>query len=374
MGNDDIIQNDQNEDAAFKAPKSPPAPIQSEAPIEKDIADILKETKLPGRRVDAPAAHVQYDTTLADPERAIPKPLAAQQEQTPAHENPGIVSLHTLKDDLQHVVQSNKISYVRAVSLEEEKRQKKDIVRTPKRDRQSLTRFILTGLFVGVGFLALGAVFFVQQERATTQDGIVRQEILFAEQTVKFPVDNLAPADLKRTIASARSAGSLTLGAILQVIPIETIAVNGTDVQEPVVFDTFLKALGARAPESLARALGESFFFGIHTVDENAPLMIIPVVSYERALAGMREWEEFMNADLEPIFTQVPPQKLEEDIVLERSFDDMVIRNYDVRALKDDTGVVQLYYSFPTRNILIIAESQFSFTEILGRLRADRRL
>ena len=50
------------------------------------------------------------------------------------------------------------------------------------------------------------------------------------------------------------------------------------------------------------------------------------------------------------------------------------MRNYDVRALKDDDGTIQLYYSFPTRNVLIIAESPFSFTEILSRLRADRRL
>ncbi len=50
------------------------------------------------------------------------------------------------------------------------------------------------------------------------------------------------------------------------------------------------------------------------------------------------------------------------------------MRNYDVRALKDDAGQIQLYYSFPTRDILIIAESPYSFGEILSRLRADRRL
>ena len=57
-----------------------------------------------------------------------------------------------------------------------------------------------------------------------------------------------------------------------------------------------------------------------------------------------------------------------------RSFEDTVMRNYDVRALKDDSGQIQLYYSFPTRNVLIIAESPYSFSEILSRLRADRKL
>jgi hypothetical protein len=58
----------------------------------------------------------------------------------------------------------------------------------------------------------------------------------------------------------------------------------------------------------------------------------------------------------------------------ERQFEDTVMQNFDVRELKDDNGDTQLYYSFPTRTILIIAESKYSFPEILSRLRADRRL
>jgi len=50
------------------------------------------------------------------------------------------------------------------------------------------------------------------------------------------------------------------------------------------------------------------------------------------------------------------------------------MRNYDARALKDDAGQIQLYYSFPTRNILIIAESPYTFAEVLSRLQAERRL
>lgn len=378
MGNDAIIPSDHSADASkANSPQAKPAPLTAPAPIETDITNILKGTKLPERHgavAEAPAPQTQYDTTLADPERAMPKPLETSRDVTPNSAPSGLASLHTLKDDLQHVVQTNKISYVRAVALEEERRQKQEVVVAPKRDRRGTMRFIVTGLLVGVGLLALGAVFFVQQERSTAQNGIVRQEILFAEQTVPFPIDNQTPGDLKRTIASARSAGSLTLGAILQIIPTRATQTEAGEVTAPITFGSFLEALGARAPEELVRALGDNFFFGIHTVDENAPLMIIPVISYERALAGMREWEELMNADFEPIFTQLPVQTLKNNTVVERAFDDMVIRNYDVRALKDDAGVVQLYYSFPTRNVLIIAESQFSFTEILGRLRADRRL
>jgi len=49
-------------------------------------------------------------------------------------------------------------------------------------------------------------------------------------------------------------------------------------------------------------------------------------------------------------------------------------RNYDVRALRDDAGNIELYYSFPTQNILVIAESPYSFAEILNRLQAARKI
>jgi hypothetical protein len=151
----------------------------------------------------------------------------------------------------------------------------------------------------------------------------------------------------------------------------QTGAVSAT----PVPFGQFLTALGTRAPIELAGALGDDFFFGIHTVDENAPIIIVPVTSYERAFAAMLEWEPYMNLDLEPLFTLMPQQtKDAQGAIVERKFEDTVMRNYDVRALKDDQGQIQLYYSFPTRNVLIIAESPYSFTEILSRLRADRRL
>lgn len=61
-------------------------------------------------------------------------------------------------------------------------------------------------------------------------------------------------------------------------------------------------------------------------------------------------------------------------IPVQRGFQDAVMRNYDVRELTDDSGNIVLYYSFPTPNILVIAQSPYSFTEILSRLQADREL
>jgi hypothetical protein len=102
---------------------------------------------------------------------------------------------------------------------------------------------------------------------------------------------------------------------------------------------------------------------------------VIPVLSYDRAFAGMLAWESAINAELSPLFVRVPDLTIGDDgLVQTRTFSDLVMRNYDVRALTDDSGAIALYYSFPTRNMLIVAESPYTFTELLSRLQAQRQL
>jgi hypothetical protein len=343
--------------------------------MQADIAKILSGAPLP-ERPHAPPVPPQkkYDTSLGTLPDA-PKPETPQ-PTTPVAPKNDLGSLHTLKDDLQHVVQENKISYVRAIALEEEKRHRTDIrIEEAVRKNRHARPLILALMMVVAGLLALVAAFVVIQQRTTPESAFQSSAILFAEQSVPFSIENESPGDIIRTLASTRGSTSITLGAILQIIPVTTQKdTDGTPQTVPVTFGTFMQSLETRAPEGLLRALGDQFFFGMHSSDENAPVIVVPVVSYERAFAAMLEWEKFMNTDLAPLFTLLSPQAQTADGLVERKFEDVVMRNYDVRALKDDAGVIQMYYSFPTRNILIIAESPYSFTEILSRLRADRRL
>ena len=89
----------------------------------------------------------------------------------------------------------------------------------------------------------------------------------------------------------------------------------------------------------------------------------------------MLAWENTVNGDMAPIFPLVAPLTADASgLPVSRKFEDIVLRNYDVRALKDDSGTIQMYYSFPTPNLLIIGESPYTFTEVLSRLQAERKL
>ena len=387
----------------------PSTPAALDGSLKNDIAGILKGAKLPERR-DAETLRSQetkrqfevkqFDTVLganagaseAQKPAAAPAPKAQPQEarpqasaSAPKPQDKTLHSVHTLKDDLQNVVRDEKISLVRAVSLEQGRR-----ARTPRgqedvrasvkaRSTKRVTGIIFSViLLVLLGVGALFGVYTIEQAHSgnTPNDAASASSLLFAETTVAFPLDDTSPDALKQKLAQARNAGG-ALGSITQIVPTAAATdANGNATTRPATFAEFMSALGAKPPAELLRALGSDFFFGIHTVDKNAPIIIVPVTSYDRAFAGMLAWEPTLNTDLAPVFTPVPTQKLDEASGLSvlRTFSDVVMRNYDVRALKDDTGTIELYYSFPSQKILIIAESPYTFTEVLSRLQAQHKL
>ena len=169
----------------------------------------------------------------------------------------------------------------------------------------------------------------------------------------------------------------MSLGAIVHIVPTSSQTdANGTAAEQAMGIGEFLTAIEAQATPELIRSLRGDFFLGLHqTVEKRSPVLVIPVTSYERAFAGMLAWEPTVNANLSPIFTFIPPLTTDEKgLFVERQFEDSLINNYDVRVLRDDAGAIQMMYSFPTRTMLIIAESPYSFTEVLSRLRASRQL
>ncbi len=389
------------------APSTPPAPPaelrQDPETLNTDIAKILKGVGLPERRLPAPAGALHAGGQAGEEKGAAdtkipPSSLgqgaseaksAAVLDAIPPNVTPrveegrqNLVSpVHTLKDDLQSVVRDKKISAVRAVSLEEDRRARERVSQaetpaTVQRTKRTFAIVFSVALLFVIGATALFGVYTIMQERTGKPPIQTSTSVLFSEQSVLFSLDNRSPNDLQRALGRARNASTGTLGSITRIIPvIATTNADGAAQNIPATFSEFLGALGAHAPDDLIRALRSDFFFGIHTVDENAPLIIVPVTSYDHAFAAMLAWEGMLNADLSPMFTAVPVLKADANgLPTKRTFQDLVMRNHDVRALKDDGGKIQLYYSFPTQNILVIAESPYSFTEILSRLQAGRQL
>ncbi|HEV3245254.1 MAG TPA: hypothetical protein VG102_02775 [Candidatus Paceibacterota bacterium] len=384
--------------AASAAPAVPPIAERPPAPPAKspqnDIAKILEEVKLPERR-DAKASG-DIKNPPAEPEAAIleehiVKKAAAAGAEAPSAK-PGetdngdgrssslVTPIRTLKDDLQTIVREQKISLVHAATLEEEKKHGQEHLAPEQEEirarktRRTVGIMFAIGVLVLLGASAIAGVFIIAQEQQAIPPA-PQSSILFAEKTVTFPLDNGSPQTLKNMLAEARTRQLGTLGSITRVVPtITSTSTGGTSQQVPATLAQFFSAIGANPPQELMSAVGPDFFLGFHVVDTNAPILVIPVTSYDHAFAGMLAWEQTMNPDLAPIFTPVSMTSTTSGIPVQRTFTDAVMRNYDVRELTDDSGNVVLYYSFPTPNILVIAQSTYSFREILSRLQAAREL
>jgi hypothetical protein len=373
------------------------APVKDHGPqdeaanaLNADITKILQEVKLPERRDTSTLEQrpveqepKKIDTSLgaaAMAERAAEIP-AIVVPGTSEKKDDAVPAVHTLKNDLQDVVRDQKISVVRAASLEEDRRhhERSMVEEIPSQSRRSNRAAVI--VFAAVLLLVLGAaalfgVYTVMQQRTGSASTAAIPSIVFAEQTIAFPLDGKSTDTVKQELAAARNTGGTALGSITRIVPtIATKSSDSTGATRLATFGEFMTAIGAHAPDDLIRSLGDNFFFGIHTVDTDAPVFVIPVTSYDHAFAGMLAWEPNMDGDLTPIFNAVPTITTDQNgLPVVRTFADVVMKNYDVRALKDDAGNIQLYYSFPTQSILVIAESPYTFTEILNRLEAARQL
>lgn len=363
------------------SPKAAPIPpIQAgDAPqsdaMRDDIQKILGSIKLPERRTPQEAPKSEKQIAVAPIEEHLETPSQVTQEP----ERPSVTTMHTLKDDIQHVVREDKMSLVRAASLEEDRkiREQEPEPSPAEKQRRSRTTGMLfaAALLVFLGIAALFGVLLVMNNQSSPPVVEDKSAIIFAEQSFLLPIDNVSPGALKQQIAQLRTAQVGSLGSITRIIPTLSTTTGGTLITRPATTQEFLYALGSTAPIELLRSLDTNFFFGLHSADENAPVFVIPVLSYDNAFAAMLTWENAMNADLVPLFTSVSPYSIDQTgIPQARRFKDTIIRNYDTRTLSDDTDTIQLYYSFPSQNILVIAESPYTFSEVLNRLRAQRRL
>ncbi len=146
-----------------------------------------------------------------------------------------------------------------------------------------------------------------------------------------------------------------------------------TDTTPLVSSAEFMTLIESRAAGSLVRAFDDAFMIGALGEDQ---FIIIKLVSFENAFAGMLAWEENMAEDLAPIFGNLESVKA---IGPASVFKDVIVRNKDVRVLESTASTTEgmltkpvLLYSFFDNNLLIITESLETLQTLIERLTRER--
>ncbi|MEX2013718.1 MAG: hypothetical protein WD897_02275 [Parcubacteria group bacterium] len=127
----------------------------------------------------------------------------------------------------------------------------------------------------------------------------------------------------------------------------------------------FLETLETRAPGSLVRAFDPLFMFGAY--GESA-FLIIKLVSFENAFAGMLAWEKNLSQDIGPLFATA---ELSRNVPPESAFTDITDKNKDIRTLTLENQTI-LLYSFFDNNMLIITDNIETLRVLIDRLTREK--
>lgn len=328
----------------------------------EEIAKAIKEAEA-RRQAEAdkraPKREVAADPTVPPaPSPVTQTPQPTETPHDPAHAGhieSSLPRLRTFADDLSGEMKKRGTTLTSIVQAERERAARElslvDEDSAPRANRWKNPVLLVGALalvVVGAGAV-VGA--YVYTQIAASEERVLEPSIIFPNKIVTFDVpEYLTLAD---ALAGEREQVSLSLGEIERVEV--TLAGATTTPRE------LLAEFGA--PPVLLRE-AKSVMFGVHSFDRNQPFVIIEVTQYDRSYGGMLEWEEDLGRALGNFFKPrggtVPPTTL---------FTDKVIQNIDTRVSQDEWPIL---YAFPRRDVLVITTNQYTLSEILTRLNAQK--
>lgn len=354
-----------------------------------------------------------------------PKPIASQKVPAPAPKNTSALleelrkqsdeedtlvrPLRTYKDDISDVMTKKKTSVVSAAAAEAERRQRKVEAHSerivPKKSNANyvLIAGALFFLLIGIGIVGYALLFRNTTPGSISIDSLPKLVFSESQSTIETGGDTrrsfIAKLDEKRTTTN------LKLGSITQYYPTTKSATGQTRILSA---SEFFDLVDITLPGTLSRMLTGPMMLGLHAFNGNQYFIVLKVSEYDRAFAGMLEWENRIEQDLFPVFgiaplknipvpapvavplptstatttkpviasssptTTEPVSSVTTDDFISRAFVDIVVKNTNARALKRSGGGTALLYAFPDKNTVVITTSEPTLTEIITRMQSIR--
>ncbi|GIW68278.1 MAG: hypothetical protein KatS3mg099_226 [Candidatus Parcubacteria bacterium] len=318
-----------------------------------------------------PGKKAAPSTESAQPQEETQEPPAQEIRKTVRG---GVSPIHTFQQDIERVVRTGKLRVTAIAALEAERqaREKSADTSTPPRKKHWRPRDIalaaLSALFVLGGAGLLGWAFLFRPAPVPITEGpdralpqFFKPDIILTYQLPPQANRTIVLQDLEKT----RQASELALGSVAAVYPVK----SEQQSQRPVSAAEFLSLLRAHIPESLQLVLEQPFMFGFHGYRDKPSYVVLRVRSFEEGVRGMLSWEPYLLADFSPLFGAPLAQEREN-----AQFKDSLVRNNDVRILRDAQGQERVVYGFADRALLVITTNSTTYYEILSRLRRTQQI
>jgi hypothetical protein len=276
-------------------------------------------------------------------------------------EKPTLSSIRTFKGDVSDTISREKLSLVGMALKEKERRAGGEEVPAAAKSKRNIA-IIITSVVLVVAGIGIGVFILISkpQTKVATPQKQAQESILFADAQKELNVTSLRPETVISSLHKEMLGVGLKLGEVENIFFTSTTA----STAQALAVGQFFNAVGADAPDALVRSLNDNYMYGIHIFDKNTAFLFLESNSYEKTYAEMLGWEKnYMFDRFAPALEINVPK---EDLSV-KPFEDAVIKNIDVRVLRDSAGNIALLYAFLNRNYLVITTNENTFYEVLSR-------
>jgi hypothetical protein len=319
---------------------------------------------------------------------------------------PGIVlkNVRTYADDLKEAVERDNVTVAKMLMAENKKKEQEELIEaevSPKAPKNLL--YIFLGIiFIGGGIATAGYLYLENQKELAAIEAMkkvevveVKSGIITTEGYQEIAIDKKYKTEIVEQVRQLQQqlTASSTVESVENVT--EVVFTKGqADSKKIVPLNELLTDIESTIPSSLSRVLNPKFLFGFHNVNGQQPMIIINITSYDIAYEGMLAWEETLPDDLGPFFfdeklsqvvptatemptgtsTETPSTILEQipDQDAQRKFEDLIVKNKDVRLIKDANGKIDMLYGFIDKDTIAITTSVDTFAEIIERVKSAK--
>lgn len=287
-------------------------------------------------------------------------------KKQPYNIDSGVKNIHTYVSDMADAVRQNEASVIKIALAEKEKKEQEEIYKQTETTSSSKFLYIVGGVILIV--VACLFVYFVINKK--------EKESLELPTTNKIETiisyDDSVTIDTSNFISKKEITDSLTIETSkinnLKIIKYISLKKKNNNVYEPISSSDLISILKLNIPSPLKRSMNEDYMVGTYfnkSSNINNLFIIFSIKDYNLAYASMLEWEKLILEDTFDIFNI---KLSENEYLLEKSWEDIVINNKDARVLYNRNGEGVLYYIFIDKNNLLLTKDKDAIKEINARL------
>jgi hypothetical protein len=201
----------------------------------------------------------------------------------------------------------------------------------------------------------------------------------------------------ERKGALREKIAAVVLAAPHEIGAVEHIKITKKGSEEILDADDFLVEISEDVPPALLRSLvKDSYMVGTIQHEQKEPFIIFSIELYENAFSNMLTFEPTLATIFDGIAskdttTSVPIEPTGTTTVgtstaatstpitqsilpptLTKEFRDALVKNRDVRLIRDVNGNAKVLYSFHDEKTLIITTNESAFSDILNLIKTDK--